>query len=904
MKIENSIKEEFRRFQKKISNQEDINSIYQSSISALRRIIPNGNIFVYVLTKNNKFEKIQSLGDESEILPNEYSLEDFWLEKNYKSDLTNSTLVTLKLSQYNIDELIYYPLSNESRIFGIIGCFYIDRFISENKKELILRYAEFISLSVSLKKRNQKLEFILQTFREVKKLTEKKQIFKLIAERLTEPASKFSGCIIHLFDELQGNLYGFVSTGFEFKISTSSRIAVGTYTIGDVFKNGDTKIVSTSSEKFQYKGWARKNNYRSMVCIQLTNKEKKAFGTISLFTKYQYNEEFEDTKFLEFFADQSSIIIDGILKDNVISKHNAVDEILSKIIPITSTIDIILETFLDLSINVLNADLGFISLFDKDSGFIKADKIRISSQKNINPNINIPNDLNFKNSSSLANYVISKKKSYLYPSDPEIDKLCRPYENERNFSIESEILVPLLYFNEIIGVMVISSSIRHNFSISDLHFLEAIAFKTANVIQSKKFYSASQELNKFNIRIDTRKKLCDDGIELTTKVLDYTISSLWLLEKDDDSNSQNILKLYSFKGFKPTYEKMRRANKGVSWGVINDFINKKKKQPVFYSNNKNLQSKFRNKNLLSKHNITSLICMPLYNKNEVYGILNVYTSRIYNFFDEEKALLKNIGIRIGNALYNFEQNRKIRDLTDRWVFAKRGISALSFVHDITHYVHSLNSNVDLLDDLITKSVIKNSENNEALDLVNQSIVDNTDSLSKAFEYLLRLAYNKNEKSTWVNFTDCIETIRSLFRRRLDENNITIENSIDEDLRVFCKLSHIEQLLINLTINAIKAFEDVKHRKKVIRILAKNEESYTEEMIYIEFEDNACGISKQNLENIWERGFSTHDDGNGQGLNICKDIVDEYNGNISIRTELGFGTTFSIIFPSNNLKKKK
>ena len=71
-------------------------------------------------------------------------------------------------------------------------------------------------------------------------------------------------------------------------------------------------------------------------------------------------------------------------------------------------------------------------------------------------------------------------------------------------------------------------------------------------------------------------------------------------------------------------------------------------------------------------------------------------------------------------------------------------------------------------------------------------------------------------------------------------------------------------------------------------------------IFITFEDNGIGISKENLDKIWIRFFqadsSRTTDNSGLGLPMVKGIIEAHNGNISVTSELGKGTTFSIILP--------
>jgi nitrogen fixation/metabolism regulation signal transduction histidine kinase len=61
-------------------------------------------------------------------------------------------------------------------------------------------------------------------------------------------------------------------------------------------------------------------------------------------------------------------------------------------------------------------------------------------------------------------------------------------------------------------------------------------------------------------------------------------------------------------------------------------------------------------------------------------------------------------------------------------------------------------------------------------------------------------------------------------------------------------------------------------------------------------DSGVGISSENLVRIFEPSFSTKTGGAGLGLPICKAIIEDYGGTIDIRSEIGKGTTVTLVFP--------
>jgi two-component system, NtrC family, sensor kinase len=102
---------------------------------------------------------------------------------------------------------------------------------------------------------------------------------------------------------------------------------------------------------------------------------------------------------------------------------------------------------------------------------------------------------------------------------------------------------------------------------------------------------------------------------------------------------------------------------------------------------------------------------------------------------------------------------------------------------------------------------------------------------------------------------------------------------------------IQQAVIALATNGIDAMSGVG--RLTFRVFSQNGR------VVIEVEDNGSGISPENMSKIFEPFFTTKEVGKGTGLGlaVCYGIVTEHGGRISVRSNLGKGTTFSIFLPA-------
>lgn len=115
--------------------------------------------------------------------------------------------------------------------------------------------------------------------------------------------------------------------------------------------------------------------------------------------------------------------------------------------------------------------------------------------------------------------------------------------------------------------------------------------------------------------------------------------------------------------------------------------------------------------------------------------------------------------------------------------------------------------------------------------------------------------------------------------------------------VLCNIGELNQVFLNLVVNAAHAIHDAGRDISTGRIGVKTRQR--DEFVEVEITDNGCGIPKENLDKIFDPFFTTKEvgRGTGQGLAIARSIVvDKHGGTIDVHSEPGIGTRFSICLP--------
>jgi signal transduction histidine kinase len=215
-------------------------------------------------------------------------------------------------------------------------------------------------------------------------------------------------------------------------------------------------------------------------------------------------------------------------------------------------------------------------------------------------------------------------------------------------------------------------------------------------------------------------------------------------------------------------------------------------------------------------------------------------------------------------------------------------------HEIMNSVAPISSLADTLKNRLKNSVEHlNNENGAVYDLEIgiETIKRRSESLLKFAETYRNLNKIKEPDLKKVYVRDLFENLYQLMEPTLDQKNIEMDIVLkDPNLTVEVDPSLIEQVLINLIVNATEALKD----KPDGRIVLSGSLSSKEKPL-IKVADNGTGIDENILESIFIPFFSTKKTGSGIGLSLCKQIMMLHKGNIHVHSVPGEGTAFTLLF---------
>jgi two-component system, NtrC family, nitrogen regulation sensor histidine kinase NtrY len=146
----------------------------------------------------------------------------------------------------------------------------------------------------------------------------------------------------------------------------------------------------------------------------------------------------------------------------------------------------------------------------------------------------------------------------------------------------------------------------------------------------------------------------------------------------------------------------------------------------------------------------------------------------------------------------------------------------------------------------------------------------------------------NRKKVFVR--DLFENLQTLMQPTLDQKNIEMEVVLKEpSLMANVDVNLIEQVLINLMVNALEAVKDIPNPRILLSAFLEQNK------LMIKITDNGPGISPELIDKIFIPFFSTKKTGSGIGLSLCKQIMLLHKGNIKVQSKEGEGSAFLLLF---------
>jgi len=317
-----------------------------------------------------------------------------------------------------------------------------------------------------------------------------------------------------------------------------------------------------------------------------------------------------------------------------------------------------------------------------------------------------------------------------------------------------------------------------------------------------------------------------------------------------------------------------------------------------------------------KEKITFIAVLPLVYQDKVLGLLNLASRKVFSIDETDREALETIAMKIGNLLEliktRMELDRSNKQLTamlkemrvnQQILIQKSRLESLGELSaGLAHEINQPLSVMSLAMENIYYKLQQQAATEEYLIHKFKTINHNINKIRELIDHVR--IFSRDQGTIMFERVDVNQVINnglSMISSQLRNRNIVVSAELTEiDGYTLGNPSRLEQVFLNLLSNSRDALEEKEKksgfRGNPMRIQIKT--IVKENKIIISFRDNGTGISKENLQRIFNPFFTTKSAGHGTGLGlpIVYGIIREMKGDISVKSEEGSFTEISITLP--------
>ena len=277
--------------------------------------------------------------------------------------------------------------------------------------------------------------------------------------------------------------------------------------------------------------------------------------------------------------------------------------------------------------------------------------------------------------------------------------------------------------------------------------------------------------------------------------------------------------------------------------------------------------------------------------------------RLFEAISRQAALaLKNTELFEKERQYNNHLEEMVQDRTRELRSAQKmlirsekmasvGRLAATVAHEINNPLLPIRLSLeDMIEDLKTGKPISDRSLEVAL--------ESSDRIQRIVDRLLKFTRGpQNPTDTTemelVSLADVIDNVLILSHKYIEHANVETVVELDRTLTVLGKRDELEQVYLNLVMNASQAMEEQGGGTLTVKLYM------TASDVVSEVHDTGHGIPENMINDIFEPFLSTKDEGTGLGLFITYGIVAKHQGEIRVESVVDEGTRFTILLPHNN-----
>jgi signal transduction histidine kinase len=288
--------------------------------------------------------------------------------------------------------------------------------------------------------------------------------------------------------------------------------------------------------------------------------------------------------------------------------------------------------------------------------------------------------------------------------------------------------------------------------------------------------------------------------------------------------------------------------------------------------------------------------MPLLKDNEIVGIIALGRKQVQPFTDKQISLFRDFAAQATIALESTRRERQYREMQSELAHANRvatmGQLTASIAHEIKQPIAAARTNAAAALRFLDKSPPDVAEGREAL----TCIVNDTDRAGDIVDRIGSLIKKAPPRKEVVDLNAAILEVTALTHSEAVKTGVTVGTQLAGELpRIECDRVQLQQVMLNLVVNAIQSMSGVEDGNRELHISTVSIEPGG---VCVAVRDTGHGLRPESLPRLFEPFYTTKPDGMGMGLSICRSIIEAHGGRLWATRCEPRGALFQFTIPAD------
>lgn len=505
----------------------------------------------------------------------------------------------------------------------------------------------------------------------------------------------------------------------------------------------------------------------------------------------------------------------------------------------------------------------------------------------------------------LVGWVIEHRQTILTNDVHSDSRWNSQFDEETSFETYSILCAPLTHHENVIGVIEVINSRNGGFTNEDASLLEAITPIAAVAIQNAQLFEATRQraeeldtLNHIGTAITSsldKQVIINNALNRIKQLFNADFTGLMQKGVEDGT----LIAYMSFPHTSQNIDKVILSAEQSHAGQVLESL-----QPILKANLMIDPDTPESVRTLVNNRLHALMTVPLIVVDRAIGVIEIASSQIDKYSENDLRVLQSIAFTMSVALENaqlyedLKQSLAERERAQAYLIQSEKAAALGrlvavVAHEINNPLQAIQGCLELFGQEMA------GENRpKKLKLYLHTVENEMERIATIVRRMRDFYRPAQTALSLADLSKVILSVLELTKKQLQHNQINVETIWNKDLPlVRANADHLKQVFLNMIINAIDAMPNGGTLSVGIEAaLMSQENQLNVPALKITFTDTGIGIPPDIISRLFEPFFTTKSSGTGLGLYVSTGIIQAHNGKIEVASQPNIGTTFHIFIP--------